>query len=145
MLTHEKNTTYYFTLNHVLTRLTRSTAQWLSSFYKHRHLKGKRMYCSRDAKNDIYKYSFCDILYDVKYRTECIVLKETKCYVTLAVLKMNTPNPITVDRDDFFQRRRWKSNELKRTKHNLATIQELHDYCYNINELFQGLTLESVD
>lgn len=145
MITIKEKPTYYFTLNNVITRLTKPTAKWIASFYKHHHRKGKRMYCNRDAKQDFYKYSFCDILYDVKYRTECIVLKETQCYVTLAVLKItSTTNPATVDKNDFFQRRRWKSKELKRTKHILATIQELHDYCHDIDDLFRGLTLESV-
>ena len=83
---NDECTSYYFKLNNVLTKLSKPTARWMMTFYSHPHLKGKRMYRSRNASTDQYKYTFCDILYDVKYRTECIVLKETPCYVTLAVL-----------------------------------------------------------
>jgi hypothetical protein len=136
---------YYFKFNDVLTRLTKSTAKWIMSYHTVKHRKGKRMYRSRDASTDKYKYSFCDIVYDSKYRTECIVLSETPCYVTLAIIKdTSQTNPSQVNRSDFSSRRRWKSSELKRTKHVLATIQELHAYVYDLEALFEGLTLETV-
>ena len=145
MITKTEVPIYYFKFNSVLTRLSKATARWIMSFHQNNHRKGKRMYGSRDVSNDLYKYSFCDILYDVKHRTECIVLKETPCYVTLAILKMTSQtNPSQVSKSDFFHRRRWKSTDLKRTKHVLATIQELHDYVYDLDVLFQGLTLETV-
>ena len=145
MITQDDASIYYFKLNNVLTRLSKPTAQWISSNYTHDHRKGKRMYRTKDSTKDLYKYSFCEILFDVKHRTECIVLKETPCYVTLAVLSMKPgTSPINVTRTDFFSRRRWKSSELKRTKHFLANIQELHDYAYDLDVLFKDLTLETV-
>jgi hypothetical protein len=142
----ESTTTYYFQLNSVLTKLSKPTARWIMTYYCHNHTRGKRMYKSRNASSDKYTYTFCDILYDVKYRTECIVLKETKCYVTVAVLhNLSQTKSATVCKDDFFTRRRWKSNELKRSKHVLATMQELSTYVNDLNTLFKNLKLESVN
>ena len=145
MITKTESPIYYFKLNNVLTRLTKPTAKWIMSFYQHNHKSGKRMYRSRTVANDKYKYSFCDILYDVKNRTECIVLKETPCYVTLAIFRSSpSTSPTEANHTSFFQRRRWKSSELKTTQHSLATIQELNDYVYDLDRLFEGLTLETV-
>ena len=145
MINKQGSSIYYFQLNSVLTRLTKSTAKWIMSFYQHKHQRGKRMYQSRSNSRDKYKYSFCDILYDVKYRTECIVLKETPCYVTLAMYRTSPfKNQAEADQSSFFQRRRWKSSELKTTRHTLATIQELSSYVYDLDLLFEGLTLETV-
>lgn len=138
--------TYYFQLNNVITQLSKPTARWLMTYYRHKHSKGKRMYQSKNPSTDKYKYTFCDILYDIKHRTECIVVGETPCYVTVAVFQVNNKmNPTSACRKDFFTRRRWKSNDLKRANHILATMQELSAYVYDLDVLFQGLRLESVN
>lgn len=145
-VTKDSNPIYYFQLNNVLTKLSKPTARWLMNHYRHNHTKGKRMHRSKRPTSDKYKYTFCDILYDVKYRTECIVLSETLCYVTVAVLQVtDSLNPTLVCKKDFFTRRRWKSTELKHTNHILATMQELSAYVHNLDELFKGLKLESVN
>ena len=145
MLLKDETPTYYVKLNGVIIRLTKATAQWILSFYQHSHKRGKRMYYNKNTVKDKYKYSFCDIVFDSKHKVECIVLKETSCYVTLAVFKTSPfNNPATATHNDFFQRRRWKSSELRTTKYTLATLQELTDYVYDLNDLFKDLTLETV-
>ena len=142
----EERPIYYFQLNSVLTKLSKTTARWFMTYYRHKHTRGKRMYQSKNPSSDKYKYTFCDILYDVKYRTECIVLSETPCYVTVAILQITHKiNPALVCRNDFTTRRRWKSTELKRSKQVLASMQELSAYVYDLDALFEGLSLESVN
>ena len=109
MITKDNSPVYYFQLNNILTRLTKPTAKWISTFHQVNHRKGKRMYRKRDSTNDTFTYTFCEVLYNVKYRTECIVLKETSCYVTLAVLQMDLgTNQSQANLSDYFSRHRWK-------------------------------------